>query len=413
MKWSRVLILPVIALMCYAPVTVQAQIDPVKRRLLQFGYNQPVEGKGPIAGYAYYFLNRPAYYRTNLTLRLAVAPVFMDGELGIAGALGENTDLGIGLSGGGFADTHQEIRNGLYRTTESFTGHGGEISASIYHLLNPGRRIPLYAVGRVAGHYTDYQTDDDTAAGFVVPENRTSFRVRTGLRLGGREPLLTPALALELSAWYEGHFYDNHGPFGFAGDRIANATMHKFWGRALLAYTFPERGDYITATAMVGASVDTDRLNAYQLGSALPLSSEFPLYLPGYYFGEISANRFSLLGGLYAFPLDPEKRWTLNVFGNTAWVDYVSGMQQVGNAHSGVGGGIGYRSPKNVWQIILSYGYGVDAIRDNRRGTHAVGFLLQYDLEALQRLRPTFESGVGPELYRGLNRFIRRLNFFN
>ena len=75
-----------------------AQIDPMKRQLFQAGYNQPLEGKGPIAAYAYYFMNRPESIRTNITLRLAVAPVFLDGELGFKEALGPNTDLGLGLS---------------------------------------------------------------------------------------------------------------------------------------------------------------------------------------------------------------------------------------------------------------------------------------------------------------------------
>jgi hypothetical protein len=37
---------------------------------------------------------------------------------------------------------------------------------------------------------------------------------------------------------------------------------------------------------------------------------------------------------------------------------------------------------------------------------------LQYDLEARQRLRPTFEPGIGPDKTRALERFIRGLNVF-
>ena len=45
-----------------------AQIDPEHRELFQLGYNQPLEGRGPIAGYAYYYHNEPGFIRTNLTL---------------------------------------------------------------------------------------------------------------------------------------------------------------------------------------------------------------------------------------------------------------------------------------------------------------------------------------------------------
>src|ERR1035438_7552930 len=78
----------------FAPVFSFAQIDPVKRDLIQFGYNQAFEGHQPLAAYAYYYHNQPDFLRTNLTLRLAVAPVYLDSELGFLGALGPITDLG-------------------------------------------------------------------------------------------------------------------------------------------------------------------------------------------------------------------------------------------------------------------------------------------------------------------------------
>ena len=62
-------------------------------------------------------------------LRLAVAPVYLDSELGFVNGLGPNTDLGIGVAGGGFADSYNEIRGGTYYPSESFEGNGVEISA--------------------------------------------------------------------------------------------------------------------------------------------------------------------------------------------------------------------------------------------------------------------------------------------
>lgn len=391
----------------------EGQIDPTRRQLIQFGYNQPVEGRGPIAGYAFYFLNQPGFLRTNITMRLAVAPVYLDSEFGFKSALGPHTDLGLGVAGGGFADTHEEIRGGSYLPSESFTGHGGEVSASVYHLFNPAARIPLHGVARAGVHFTDYSRDGDTAAGLVIPGNRNSLRFRTGLRYGGREPLLTPELAMELSAWHELRLNDSNGPYGFGGDRFAEGQSQLFWGRALLAYTLPETGGYATASVTAGTSLQADRLSGYELGGALPLASEFPLYLPGYYFGEITARQFVLLGALYAHPISASKRWTLNVFGTTAAVDYVTGMNQPGQWHSGLGGGVGYRSPEGIWQGILSYGYGVDALRGGRRGAHSIGLLLQYDLETRLRKKPSFEPGVGPDKSRWLERFIRRIGLFN
>jgi hypothetical protein len=85
----------------FAPVFAFAQIDPVKRDLIQLGYNQAFEGHAPFAGYAFYYHNQPDFLRTNLTLRLALAPVYLDSEFGFVHGLGPNTDFAIGLAGGG------------------------------------------------------------------------------------------------------------------------------------------------------------------------------------------------------------------------------------------------------------------------------------------------------------------------
>ncbi|HZL80015.1 MAG TPA: hypothetical protein VFC17_14360, partial [Candidatus Limnocylindrales bacterium] len=132
------------------PAIAPAQIDPVKRDLIQIGYNQPLEGRAPLAGYAFYYHNQPDFLRTNLTLRVALAPVYLDSELGFVHGLGPNTDFAIGAAGGGFADSYNEIRGGKWIEGESFDGHGGEISASVYHLFNPQDRIPLNFVLRGA-----------------------------------------------------------------------------------------------------------------------------------------------------------------------------------------------------------------------------------------------------------------------
>jgi hypothetical protein len=58
-------------------------------------------------------------------------------------------------------------------------------------------------------------------------------------------------------------------------------------------------------------------------------------------------------------------------------VEYAPGLEQPGHWHSGVGGGILYTTPS--WKFMVGYGYGVDAIRDNGRGAHSIGILMQLD----------------------------------
>jgi len=364
----------------FAPYFVLAQIDPVRRDLIQLGYNQPVEGHAPFAGYAFYYHNQPDFLRTNLTLRLALAPVYLDSELGFVNGLGPNTDFAVGLAGGGFADSYDEIRGGTYYPGESFDGHGAEISASVYHLFNPASEIPLNFVLRGTAHYSVYAANDGTAPGFRAPDDHGTFSVRTGLRWGGVEPTLFPALAMELSAWYEGQLRTDIGTYGFNGDRKLNQQSHLFWCEAALAYTLPksQQNFYVRLTA--GTSIDADRFSAYRLGGFLPLVSEFPLSLPGYYFQEISARNF-VLGNLnYLLPLDSQKCWNLDLNASTAFVDYLPGEGQPGNRLTGVGGGILYHTPSNRLKIVAGCGYGVDAIRSHGRGAESVGILVQWDL---------------------------------
>ncbi len=388
-------------------LTCQAQIDPYKRQLLQFGYNQPIEGRGPIAGYAFYYLNQPNLAGRDLTLRLAVAPTFLNSELGFRRTLGPHTDLAIGLAGGGFGDSYSEIRQGRLIDAESFTGHGGHASLSIYHRFNPEQRIPLNGILRGLVDYTVYERDDDTADTFVLPPDHTTYQFRAGLRWGGREPLLTPRLGMELSAWYEGRIRSEHGTYGFAGDRVLEANAHRFWGRALLALTLPRLEHTFNLTITVGTTQNPDRFSGYRLGGALPLVSEFRLDLPGYYYQEITARQFLLFNALYVFPVDSAKRWNITGFGAVAGVDYLAGLQQADDWLSGVGLGVGYTSPRRVWQVILAYAYGFDAIRSHGRGAQSVVLLLQYDFEARRReAYPSAAPVLDPERARGLERWF-------
>lgn len=353
--------------MALAPVAF-AQIDPVKRDLIQIGYNQPMQGRAPIAGYAYYYRNRPEFISSNVTLRLAVAPIYLDSELGIGNALGPNTDFGLGISGGGFADSYSEIRDGHFHREDSFTGHGGDASISIYHRFNPDSRIPLYAILRTTGHFVIYERDDTTAPAFALPEDRRDFFLRAGIRWGGIEPVMFADWAMELSAWYEGQFRSARGSYGYSGDRKVEAQSHQFWGRALMDFVIPDTRQNLGLSLTAGLCLNADRFSAYRLGGALPLVSEFPLHLPGYYFQEISAERFALLSGRYSFPLDAQGQWRWLLFGSSGVADYVNGLEQPGHWHSGVGSGLIWESRDGIMRLALGYAYGIDApARRSRR----------------------------------------------
>jgi len=364
-------------------VCALAQIDPISRNQVQLGYDQALSGDGPQALYAYYYLSVPEFQRTNLALRLAVAPVYFDGELGIRSVVSPHTDFGIDVYGGGFSENYYEVNQGDYLRDESFDGHGGGTALSLYQLLNPGQLIPLNFVARGGFLYSAYTKTADTADTFTLPDDRVNLFTRVGLRLAGMEPLLYPDIGLEFSVWFERRWRSSTGSYGFDGDRSVNSAVNLYWVYAAFNYAWTNRIEQkIHFAAIAAGSDDADRFSAWRLGGTLPLVSEFPLILPGYYYEEISAQRFASLDAAYAISLDALKRWEVRVEGAGACVDFLPGFEQPNAWQMGVGVGVLYTFPNEILKLGVNYGYGFNALRDGHRGAQSVGFVLQCDFLA-------------------------------
>ncbi|PIR19489.1 MAG: hypothetical protein COV48_01700 [Elusimicrobia bacterium CG11_big_fil_rev_8_21_14_0_20_64_6] len=408
---TRVLL---VLLLCAAARPAVAQIDPERRQLLQLGLNQAIDGRGPLAAYAYYYLNSPHFFAPKRTLRLVVAPGYADSELGFEKALGENTDFGVGLAGGAMADSHTEIRRDRYVKGESFRGDGFRAALGLYHDFPAYGPVPLAGIVRVEGHYAKFTRDKTADPGFAIPEAQSEINMRAGFRLGGKEPVLHPNLAMEISGWYEGRYRLAPMAYGFAGDRRAESDVQLLWARALLIYNKPESDRRFIALASGGTSLRADRFSAYRLGGDLPMAAEFPLSLPGYYYDEISARRYALLGGSYVVPLCRDKRtWTASLTASTALVEYAPGLDQRGKTHTGVGAGVAYLSHSKAWQVLTAYGYGVNAARGHGNGGHTVGLLVQFDFERVQVpfFHPSDPNSGLHHLLRGQEPLSSRLKF--
>ena len=216
------------AIAVFAVSTAHAQLDPESRQLLHIGVNQSLHNDVPQAHYLFLYWNMPDVPRTNEILRVVAAPTYLDAELGFKNLLGENTDLGLSIFGGGFAYSYDEVRRGNYFRDESFDGHGGGANVSVYHLFNPNATVPLNGLVRAAVQYRTFDTTDDTANNFVLPKDQAFVTLRTGFRYGGHEPVLFPCLAFGISAWYEMEHRTDDGKYGFAGDRKLEAPRTSF-----------------------------------------------------------------------------------------------------------------------------------------------------------------------------------------
>ncbi len=361
-------------------VIAQAQVDPYPRNLLQLGLDQTLSGQGPQSLYAYYYYNNPEFLRTNMALRMAVAPVYFYSELGFREVL-PRTDFGIGIRGGAFGENYYEINQGDYLKGQSFKGSGAGASLSLYHLLDPGYLIPVNVIVQGGGDYTAYSATDNTDDFFRLPKDGPSTFARAGLRFAGKEPMLYADLAMEVSIWYERQWRFNDGPYGFAGDRQVVPSTGLYWLYAGLNYAWTNTGYQFTFAVTAGGSHDADRFNAYRLGGVLPLAAEFPMTLPGYYYQEISASKVLHLSAAYVVPLSTDHRWQLRLEAASAYVDYLPGFEQPNHWNTGVGPSLSYTSRSEVWRLILRYGYGFNALRDGQEGAQSIGVLYQYNFE--------------------------------
>ena len=182
-----------------------------------------------------------------------------------------------------------------------------------------------------------------------------------------------PNMAMEVSAWYEGRYRLSPMAYGFNDDRRIEPNSQLFWGRALLIYNKPHSAERFIAVLTGGTSIRADHFSAYRLGGDLPMAAEFPLSLPGYYYEEISARRFTLLGGSYIVPLSRDKQtWTASVTASTALVDYAPGFNQRGRSHSGIGLGVAYLFENYdledfAWDSLQPYGNDFLTVDNNLR----------------------------------------------
>jgi hypothetical protein len=364
------------AMLCLA-APARAQIDDTKRLLFESAYEDAL-APSPTGAYAYLYMNRPGVAGPGSAFRLALAPVFIDAELGLPGIFGSRTDVGFGFSGGGYAFSRQEAVRGDLRRGESFIGHGGGPSLSFYPKIGSIGPVPLGGVFRFSAVYTDYQATAQTDSNFEIPPDEWTGSARAGLRLGGQEPGLARTPAMELSTWYEARLRDRPGTYGYNHDRVVNREINFYWLRFLIV--LPPHGDvHAAAGASVGGGDRLRRLSAYRLGGMLTQSSEFPLNIPGYASQEIAAREYGHVWARYGIPIERTRRFYVNLLAAGAAVAPIQGTDPGGPLHAGVSVGLEFSPPKGALHWELAYGYAPRAIRGDHRGGHTYALTAEID----------------------------------
>ena len=379
-----VMIAPLILLLLSAPVDVaSAQVparvetpytlmDAESRTLFEAGAETPLRGNGPLTGYGYLFFTRPHFLDQDLYLRLVIPPGYLISELILDHWPSQNSAIGIGVSGGLWAESQVEFRDGRFEKDESFSGDsaGGTLA---YYLRGPKifGLVPLEGQIRANPKYVWYDRTSDTSRRFRLPENSAIYDGRAGVRLGGVPPELVPNAALEFSLWHAVSYRDNAGRYGLPErPQESEHLTQRTWTRLGAIYTF--WGTQASAFLNAGIAEDTDPLSAFRLGGGLRLRAEFPLRLHGYNVEEIFARRYWLLNASYRFPIWPRQdRVHLEVLGDYARVDYVRDHALPHSGLAGVGVSLSVALTKRI-TLVVGYGYGIDAPRNGGFGGHEV-----------------------------------------
>jgi hypothetical protein len=342
-------------------------MDAETRTYIEGGVETPLKGNGPVTGYAYLFATRAHFLAEDLYLRLVIPPGYFISEVILDHLPSEHSALGVGVSGGFFADSQTEFRDGRYESAQSFNGDsvGGTLA---YYLRGPKlfERLPIEAQIRANPRYVWYDRSS-TSRYFRLPENTGIYDLRAGVRIGGVPPELFPNVAMELSVWHTLSYRDNAGHYGFAQDlQDTEHFTQRTWTRLGATYTFGTQ--QASAFLNAGIAEDHDALSTFRMGGGLRLRAEFPLLLHGYYVEEIFARRFWLMNLAYRFPIWPGQDLVhLQLLADVGQVDYIQNHQLPRSTLAGVGFNLSVAVTKRI-DLVVGYGYGINAPRGHSFG---------------------------------------------
>jgi hypothetical protein len=362
-----------------APVaTPYTLMDAETRTYIEGGIETPLKGNGPVTGYGYLFSTRPHFLADDLYLRLVIPPGYLISELILDHWPSQHSALGVGVSGGFFGESQTEFQNGHYESGQSFRGDsaGGTLA---YYLRGPkiGGLLPIEGQIRANPKYVWYNRNGGTSRDFRLPENTALYDVRAGIRLGGVPPELFPNAAAELSVWHTLSYRDNAGQYGFAQQpQESDHFTQRTWTRLGVTYTFGTQ--QLSAFLNAGIAENADALSTFRMGGGLRLRAEFPLLLHGYYVEEIFARRFWLLNLAYRFPIWPGQDLVhLQLLADFAQVDYLQGHRLPRSNLPGVGANLSVAVTKRI-DLVVGYGYGINAPRGNGFGGHEFDAQFQF-----------------------------------
>jgi hypothetical protein len=373
----------IIILVAAAAHAAVAQVDIEHRRTLSvqtgFAINDSEEKLG---GFGLYWFNENDFPWPGTALRVIFAGLYLDGELSYFLPANTNTAVGAGLGGGVFVDNIVPYRQGERLATQEFYGDNANARLFINHELT---QIPVGELGalpvNLRGTYivsgSFYRPTSDTR-NFTVPPDFLTQTLLAEFRIGGIEPGLTARQGLELYMAAEANYRTGFDAFGPRGSEFpAHSKYQRLFGS--LAGKIPVDATTVYLRVGGGLGEDLDELSAWKLGGNLAGAEPYTYTLHGYYTREFFADDFGIVNLAISQQLTERHNIAVHLYGDYAAVkvlDVVTGSADEWHSVFGVGAGVSFRTFWDV-EMLVSYGYGINAVRNGDRGGHEIGLALE------------------------------------
>ena len=355
------------------------QVDIEHRRtvMLQTGYGVGNGSNERFGGFGMFWFNENNFPCTNTALRFIFAGVYADAELSWFLPACTNTAVGVGLGGGMYVNSLYPYAEGRRLSTMEFEGDIVNARLFVNQTIPNPTPLPLNLRATYAPSMGFFRATDNTHD-FDRPDNFATHTFLGELRFGGIEPGLAKFRGAELYLSAETSYrsgFDSYGPAG--AHYPGHSSYQRYFGS--LGAKLPVKPIVFSARVCGGYGSDMDTLSAWKLGGNLQGLDDYSLTLHGYYTRELIAESFYMGSFSLGIPVLPNNKLTAFLYCDDAVVKPLDPRTGLANDwHNYLCVGAGLRFP--AWwgtHVLLSYGYGVNAVRAGSHGGHEIGIGLE------------------------------------
>lgn len=350
------------------------QVDDQNRSFIDMGVSIPTEQANPsYTGVIYW--NQLDFPREHINFNMVFAGPYNAFGLIFPEALGPDTALFWRIGSLIYFDSYTpEYVLGRPLRDEEFNGYTGWTSVGLNHEFGTFTEfnVPLnfsleYRVG-----YTTYNKRDQTPPSFRTPSDHIGQELDAKLQFGGVLPGLKNAQGLDLHLRYIVGHRSNWNEWGPESDPFTTYATYQrlIFGAALFAPLIADQTFGLQLTAQKGFNLDRTTMTG--LGGSLRTSAE-ATRIAGYFTREFLAEDYLLANFSYEIPIIPWQDISLHFYADQAAFRRGDDRAQGWQSATGLGAGVSLTGPFGG-EFLVSYGYGIDAIRKGERGGQEVAF---------------------------------------